>query len=596
MHRLLLLCFGCQVLVNGTLGHLLFAGLAALQSEQREKRWAGEQQLAFSPQVVEGLDYGSATLQGIDMAFGDSANLGLVELLSGSGTSAFEKNGLLPPTAQIPFSLLLSSFAGFCVLAVMSVVHVLHASKADNLQNIPTRHCDSSEFGPQLPYISAVSLILLSSPNFAQAFAICLGINVLPEEVAYLTPSSRGVTFAVFCALVCSAQLFSPYCGDVSDRLRTPYGRRRPIVLSASLVAAAATLGMWVTSAKLSVVLYGVCLAAMAFSWAMIVPAHQGLIKDVVRANQVALVSKLQAFMFALGCLCSFCIAMVARDAYHWQYAVSVCATVLTAVVAIEVTMEPPLPKLLPEPHSPRSWSESFKRFFWLDVKRHPDFALLLLTQVIISGIAVSKSFNVFFLHDTYNITSDGVLISKVAAISIATEVSAVVVSVLTFWMPDRMLCIASLGAIITGASWLLLISCGFEASFYNILEIYGLLYGVGQGLSLVGSQALLLRYIPDEQNASLYLGLNNVAQFVGGVSFSAINAGLLQMFGRTLDWRLPGPRAAPTAEGGYRLEGFIAMFIFNMLMSMVWAGLYCKVGKESPLDQRIRVHQDERL
>lgn len=253
-------------------------------------------------------------------------------------------------------------------------------------------------------------------------------------------------------------------------------------------------------------------------------------------------------------------------------------STLLTAALCYPVAKEPPLLD-----HPPLSTHKSLmwlKQSFYFNVQRYPQFGILLLTKVIMSGIAVSKTFNVYFIRDTFQVASDGALVTKVATISLGAEIVATIVTFLITWFPVRPLCFAIIGTLITALSWIFLIPLGFQSSSYGILEIYGCVYGIGSGFLLVADQALTLQYIPDKNNASRYTGLNSVANFIGGVSFSLVDVLLLTFFGRTSTWTLPGPRASPIVRPeDYRLEGFVALFIFNALMSFVWAWLYCCLG-----------------
>merc|ERR1719265_2599258 len=117
------------------------------------------------------------------------------------------------------------------------------------------------------------------------------------------------------------------------------------------------------------------------------------------------------------------------------------------------------------------------------------------------------------------------------------------------------------MAAIMTASSWLILVVSGMFAEAYNYLEVYGFFYGIGNGLYLYADQALTLTYIPDRQNPSHYSGLNNVSVFLGGALFAIVNTGLLLLFGKFLPPWMPGPRAGPVSENGYRYEGFAMLF-----------------------------------
>jgi MFS family permease len=432
----------------------------------------------------------------------------------------------------------------------------------------------------KLERLPTLRLILMTAPNFAYGLAICLSFNVIPEEAITFSNSKKGITYGMFCAIASCAQLTSPCLGHLSDRLRTPYGRRTPVIVVGSLTCSAAITGMWLASLSLNLPLFSIALGFMVVSLAAMSPALQALMRDIVPEEQIPLASAWSACTFALGCTASFAFAFWAQDQFQWQYAFCIGSTLLTAVLFVGVIKEQPLHN-----HGPLLECEGMmwlKQSFYFNFQRHPEFGVLLLTKVIMSGIAVSKTFNVYFIRDAYQVLEDSTLVSKVATISLAAEVVATLVTYFVTWFPVRPLCFSIVGALITAISWLFLIPLGFQSGSYKLLEIYGMVYGIGSGFLLVGDQALTLQLIPDKNNASRYTGLSSVAQFVGGVSFSIVDVLLLTLFGRTFEWTLPGPRAAPIVRAeDYRLEGFIAMFFFNALMSLVWACLYCRLGNK---------------
>jgi hypothetical protein len=337
---------------------------------------------------------------------------------------------------------------------------------------------------------------------------------------------------------------------------------------------------MWLAGRSLNLPLFSIAFLGMVVSWSAVSTALQAVIRDIAQEDQIPFASAWSACTFTFGCTASFLVAFWVRDQYRWQYAFCICSALIAAAVFFPMAKEPPLhdrPPLIP-----CDGVGLIKQSFYFNFQRHPEFGILLLTKVILAGISVSKTFNVYFIRDAFNVTDEGELVTKVATISLGCEIVASIVTFFITCFHVRPLCFAILGAIITALSWLLLIPVGFDASLYNALELYGMVYGIGAGFLCVADQALTLQYIPDKNNASRYTGLSSVANFIGGVAFSLVDVLLLTLFGRTCTWTLPGPRASPVVGNeDYRLEGFVAVFVFNALMSVIWAFLYFWLGNQ---------------
>lgn len=389
-----------------------------------------------------------------------------------------------------------------------------------------------------------------------------------------MAPENKGLVFGIFLGIFSAAQLLSPVFGNLSDRLRTKHGRRRPILICCSFVAGASFMTMWLASASLSPVLYGVGLLGLALTWAMIIPVYQGLIVDVVHEEQIIEVSTFSAFNLTAGPLVSFITAYIAGDDYYWLYVISIVSALVGVMLAVSVTEES---RDLPPPAS-EDWASWVKTCYWMDVERFPNFFILILTQIFITGVTIGKSMEVFWVRDTYNVTTDGALIEKVASIALVVYISATCSAVLSQWIPLPPRKLAQIPALVTSFTWLMCLVFSMFSNAYDYLEIYGFFFGFANGMYLFADQALTLIHLPDKENASRYTALYNVAFFVGGVLYSAVDSLLLQLFGKMTHPFLPGPRAGPVPEDGYRFEGFAMMFLFNSVMCLLWCRLYSKI------------------
>lgn len=342
----------------------------------------------------------------------------------------------LSASQEVPTKVLLAALAVFALLMIGAIVHLSQAMQPRRSvlqEDDAVILVDTLAATEKLEKFSSIGCILLTAPNFAYGLTICLSFNVLPEEAINFSNEQKGITYGMFCAIASCAQLTSPCLGHFSDRLRTPYGRRRPVILCGSLASSAAITAMWLASLSLNLIIFSIALGLMVVSWAAISPALQALIRDIVQEEQIPFASAWSSCTFALGCTASFCISLWFEKHYHWQYVFCIGSTLLTAALALPVAKEPPLCEQGTVLEC--DWITWLKQSFYFNLQRHPEFGVLLLTKVIMSGIAVSKTFNVYFIRDVYQVLDDNTLVSKVATISLSAEVVATIVTFFVTWL-----------------------------------------------------------------------------------------------------------------------------------------------------------------
>lgn len=503
-------------------------------------------------------------------------------------TKLFNTTSHEPPTKQVPLPVLRGFGISFFVLAVCAAVWVMQiAEPLEVTQSLLGDNPQDVEHREEVEPLSLLRLLMIATPQFGYGFQICMWINVVPQEVSYLYPENPGVTYSVLLAICSFFELAGPIWGHASDRLRTPYGRRRPVLVCIALGIATFMMGMWIMSATQHPFGYLACTCAGVLVGSALVPVFQGLVVDVVPRDQVDVMGTCNAVLFTVGALSSFIFALFMEGMYYWHYIIAITATVTGSLVVCLACRESLVNNdMLDE--VPTGFGNLLKYFYWLDVHQYRDYAVVLLCKGMMYGIAVTKSFIVYFIRDTYNVTEDAVLLPKVASIALWTEISALIMAGLTmaFMTKGAMkpLSIAKIGPVISSLSWLLLAPCGFDKSSYDFLEWISAVYGIGYGFSLAADQALTLEYIPNKENASRYMGLQSVVTCVAALAFSSMNAALLAVFGSAMKWQLPGARAAPVPDGGYRLEGYIGLFVVASFLSVVWSFLYSMLSQEKKL------------
>jgi len=451
------------------------------------------------------------------------------------------------------------------------------------------------EAPPRSAVYSTWQLVALTSPTLAYSCtATTLAFMLLPDE-ARVFPYESSWTLGLLYAVGALAELPGPLLGHLSDCLCTPFGRRRPLIAVAATLVVVATAVQWLGAIHKSLHVFCLSLLVHMVGWALLYTAQQGLVLDVLQPNQLSLASSCQAVFIAVGACFAFLAAVALPPPlhYHYQYAVTSLLTVVTSLCAILTAHEQPATGV-DVAESTTSLYGLFKRYYMLDFTRQRDFSLVMVCKALMYGGGVAKGYLVYFLRDTWNVTDTWKLHLKVASIAISAEACAGVIAGLFMLMdgvigPNRA---AVYGASIIALSWCVMIPLGFWDQGWYWTELFALVYGVGHGLVLFGDQALTYHMIPEKAHGSRSFGMQSVAAFAGMSAFAFLCSLVLDLFGHaSLGRTLPGPRAGPIPTDGYRLEGYVALFVFVTAMNLFWAYVYSLIRKVDVGDSEAAKH-----
>ena len=135
---------------------------------------------------------------------------------------------------------------------------------------------------PVLPRVGPCGLVLVNAAWFASSFNWFLLLIVLvPSQVAAIVGQERKGS-AIGLVLGASTPVVlvgAPLVGLLSDRVRSSFGRRRPIMLPGAFVFAGVLLGL--VSTPHSLVTYGVLYTALRAAELLISAPFNGLIADL---------------------------------------------------------------------------------------------------------------------------------------------------------------------------------------------------------------------------------------------------------------------------------------------------------------------------
>src|SRR5229473_1003010 len=302
------------------------------------------------------------------------------------------------------------------------------------------------------------------------------------------------------------AMTVPPIVGALSDRLSTRFGRRRPIMVGATLLALPGLLVL-ATAHSYGQIIVGYAIVQFFFNAAG--AAFAGIIPDVVPAQDFGRASGFLATMVQLGSGAGLFANTLFASAHQdrWIYlafaVVMVLTLIPTSLAARGEGSQPPPPRVT------RPFGATIHEFF--KPMLGGDFAWVIFTRFFVSaGItAVAYYLNNFFrdvvgVSDPAQFTSTWFLVVLLAAIPFG---------LLGGYLSDRykrrkIFVFASGGF----QAFVALVFIAFYPKAIPVVFALGIAYGIGYGLYYAVDWALACDTLPDRTNSAKDMGLFHIA------------------------------------------------------------------------------------
>jgi len=302
------------------------------------------------------------------------------------------------------------------------------------------------------------------------------------------------------------AMTIPPIVGAISDRLNTPFGRRRPIMVGATLLTLPGLL-ILATANSYPQIVIGYAWVQFFFNAAG--AAFAGIIPDVVPAQDFGRASGFLATMVQLGSgaglFANTIFAGTHRD--RWVYLAFAVVMVLTLVptsLAAAGEGSQPLP-----PREKKQLGAAIREFF--RPMLGGDFAWVIFTRFFVSaGItAVAYYLNNFFrdvvgVSDPGQFTSTWFLVVLVVAIPFGLAGGY-----FSDRMKKRKIFVFASGGF---QAFVALVFIAFFPKAIPIVFALGAAYGVGYGLYYAVDWALACDTLPDRSSSAKDMGLFHIA------------------------------------------------------------------------------------
>jgi MFS family permease len=296
----------------------------------------------------------------------------------------------------------------------------------------------------------------------------------------------------------------NPLFGALSDRTSSRFGRRRPWILLGGLAAAALT----------AVLPFAHTVAALAILWLLIqatinatLGGAQAVIPDQVPVRQRATVTGWTGAAQSVGSIIA--VAMLSYVVLGTSMGSWAIAT-LTAVLIVIAVARMNDPSTATQTYPPFAW-RPFLRDFWIDPRKHPDFAWAWAARFAFSlGAWLGTTYLLFYVTDRTGLDSAGALQAHtlLVTVNIVTLVSS---AVLFGYWSDRVQrrkiflmfgsASAALGALLLGLT-----------SSLPVMLLAAALIGLGFGAYMGNDQALVTQVLPSDEDRGRALGVFNIA------------------------------------------------------------------------------------
>ncbi|WP_329545513.1 MFS transporter [Streptomyces sp. NBC_01356] len=381
---------------------------------------------------------------------------------------------------------------------------------------------------PEAPTNAPAKLVAgLALAQFGAYLAVLTPVMVtLALRVSQIVPEAdRGAALGqVLSVGALLAMLGNPVFGALSDRTTSRFGRRRPWLIGGMAAGIAGLLVVALGSSVLTLML-GWALAQLGINAAL--AALTSCVPDLIPPHQQARVSAICGICTSLSMIGGSALAQVFSGSMALAFLVPGVIGLAAVATLAAVMKDRPARAGAFEPYSVKE----FLRSFWVNPRRHPDFAWNFAGRFLVyTGAACVTSYQVYFLMDRLGYDDDQVT-GKVLVGTLVMVTATAVGSLLGGQLSDRS---GRRRPYVLGASLVMAVSLAMIAS----AESFGMyvaalvVFGVGNGLYLSVDMALAAAVLPNPDESAKDMGVLNIGNALPQSLVPIVAPGLLAIGG----------------------------------------------------------------
>ncbi|MCJ1702981.1 MFS transporter [Rathayibacter sp. VKM Ac-2926] len=335
------------------------------------------------------------------------------------------------------------------------------------------------------------------SVGLALVYVAILAINsgglgiLIPNLVADLDAANKIGNLAIVTTVAFLANVFAqPIAGALSDATRSRFGRRSPWMIGGALLAGGFVLGLPLAS---SVVMVAVIWLVVQLGLNALQAAATALVPDRFPAAKRGGVSGMIGLGITVGNAAGAVIAGSTVGSGALPYVV--LAVLLLVIVALFVVVNPDRSSR-DDVAAPRQTLGEFLRGFWVDPRKHPDFAWAFAARfLMVIGFYGAQTFGLYILRDYIGL-SDEASNGFAAQIGIVLLLGVLISALTSGVLSDR---IGRRKPFIVWASVIMAIGLAVPLVLPTTtgILIYSFLLGLGFGAYISIDLALMTEVLP---------------------------------------------------------------------------------------------------
>jgi len=357
-----------------------------------------------------------------------------------------------------------------------------------------------------IPFIVGFALA-----NLGFFIAVLTPIAVtLAIRVSALDPVGKGASLG---AILGSGALFAlfanPIFGQLSDRTRSRFGRRRPWLVGGVIVGSLAQLVIAYSS---SLLVIGIAWCAVQVAYNAMLAALAAVVPDQVPEQQRGMISALAGMSVYVGLLIGSAVVSLTGTGSNAMFLVPTAIGLVTIIGFALLLDDRPTDT---EPAPAGNLLGELAASFWVNPVKYRDFGYAWLSRFLVFfGFAVLTSYQVYYLTDQLGVAEAGIGQTMFFSILITT-CCVVASSVISGYLSDRTgrrkpFVFAAAATYALGIA-VIMMAPGLTMFFVGVA-----ISSVGFGVYYAVDQALVVDILPDrETNAAKNLGVLNIANAV---------------------------------------------------------------------------------
>ena len=332
---------------------------------------------------------------------------------------------------------------------------------------------------------------------------------IIQDQVDALVPDRNSQGTAIGLAVSVGglfAMAVPPLIGAMSDRLSTPFGRRRPIMIGATILTLPGFVLLATANSYPQLVIgYG----WVQFFFNAAGAAFAGIIPDVVPAQQFGRASGFLATMVQLGSGAGLFSYSLLHGAHQdrWMYlafAIVIVATLVPTSLAAAGEGSQPVPHREPQPVA-----AALREFF--GPLMGGDFAWVVFTRFFVSaGITAVATYLLNFFRDVVNVSDPpGFLTLWFLVVLVVAIPFGLAGGLFSDRTHRRKVFVYASGGF---QALVALVFIVFYPTAQPLVYALGAAYGIGYGLYYAVDWALACDTLPDRKNSAKDMGLFHIA------------------------------------------------------------------------------------